>query len=272
MADILTLVFKNYINQSGKPKDINIITPSKCSTLVVGENVINRSLLLLAAVTAASELGLKVSFFTQVQIQSLPGSLQDDMSNLSPENLKKIKFAYPNSLEDLLQDVASLHEPVSGSAAPPSLIVVDGLERFLRVPGLSGALQQAELASAAHIAALLFDTAAFLTASLEERAAELSPCRVIASFQSEGEGHAGGDPSASEPILSVLDRYFQVRCTLDRDLLSAPGARPQDSWHVYLSGAGIKEASLTKGEEDPNLPKEWHMLLQKNGSMEFTPV
>ncbi|XP_029582686.1 ATPase SWSAP1 isoform X2 [Salmo trutta] len=135
MTDILTLVFRTFNQHNGKPKDFKNIAPSKCSTLVVGDCSVNRSLLILAAVTAASELGLKVSFFTQVKIQSLPGSLQESMSNLSPDNLKKIKFSYPRSLEDLLQDVASLHESASGSAAPPSLIIVDGLEGYLRGPG-----------------------------------------------------------------------------------------------------------------------------------------
>ncbi|XP_035603678.1 uncharacterized protein LOC118365514 isoform X2 [Oncorhynchus keta] len=242
MADILTHVFRTFIQHNGKTKDFKIIAPSKCSTLVVGDCSVNRSLLLLAAVTAASELGLKVSFFTQVQIQSLPGSLHESMSNLSPDNLKKITFSYPRSLEDLLQDVASLHESASGSAAPPSLIIVDGLEGYLRGPG-----------------------------TLEERAASLAPCRVIASFQSEWEGHAGGD--SSDPVLSVLDRYFQVRCTLDQDWNSAPAvAGPQDTWHVYLSGAGITEDPIAKDEEDSSLAQEWRLVICPNRSMEFTMV
>ncbi|CDQ81887.1 unnamed protein product [Oncorhynchus mykiss] len=271
MADILTHVFRTFIQHNGKKKDFKIIAPSKCSTLVVGDCSVNRSLLLLAAVTAASELGLKVSFFTQVQIQSLPGSLHESMSNLSPDNLKKITFSYPRSLEDLLQDVASLHESASGSAAPPSLIIVDGLEGYLRGPGVSGGLQQAEQSSAAHISALLYDTAAFLSQTLEERAASLAPCRVIASFQSEWEGHAGGD--SSDPVLSVLDRYFQVRCTLDQDWNSAPAvAEPQDTWHVYLSGAGITEAPIAEDEEDSSLAREWRLVICPNRSMEFTMV
>ena len=94
MADILTHVFRTFIQHNGKKKDFKIIAPSKCSTLVVGDCSVNRSLLLLAAVTAASELGLKVSFFTQVQIQSLPGSLHESMSNLSPDNLKVISYLH----------------------------------------------------------------------------------------------------------------------------------------------------------------------------------
>lgn len=89
--------------------------------------------------------------------------------------LQKIKFSYPRSLEDLLQDVASLHESASGSAAPSSLIIVDGLEGYLRGPGVSGGLQQAEQSSAAHVSALLYKTAAFLTQTLEERAVVWPP-------------------------------------------------------------------------------------------------
>ncbi|XP_019906726.2 ATPase SWSAP1 isoform X2 [Esox lucius] len=186
---------------------------------------------------------------------------------------QKIKFAYPRSLEDLLQDVASLHEAVSGSAtAPTSLIIVDGLECYLRMPGLSSGLQQAQLSSAAHVSALLFDTAAFLTQTLEERAASLAPCRVLASFQPVGEGHAR-DPSAQDPVISVLDRYFQVRCTLDRRWQPSPAAAgPQDMWHVCLCGVGITGAFLAEDEENPGRPQEWTLVIGADGSMEFTPV
>ncbi|KAJ7992676.1 hypothetical protein DPEC_G00281150 [Dallia pectoralis] len=270
MADILTLVFRTFM----KPCQVIDIAPSKCTTLVIGDHSINRSLLLLAAVTAASQLGIKVSFFTHDQIQSLPKSLQDSMSNLGTDNLKKIKFAYPSSLEDLLLDVASLHESFSGSAAPTSLIIVDGLERYLRVPGSTSGLQQAELSSASHISALLFDTAVFLTQILEERATSLAPCRVIASFQPEGEGHVGRGPSAPDPVLSVLDRYFQMRCTLDRHRPSAPAAAvgPQDTWSVYLSGAGVTDTSPAEDVENPGLPRQLQMVIGTSGSMEFTFV
>lgn len=71
-------------------KDLKVTPPSPttCGTLVVGDHSISRSVLLLAAVTAASELGVKVMFFTQTQIQSLPVSLQKCVPSLSPESLK----------------------------------------------------------------------------------------------------------------------------------------------------------------------------------------
>uniref|UniRef100_A0AAZ3PU46 Uncharacterized protein n=1 Tax=Oncorhynchus tshawytscha TaxID=74940 RepID=A0AAZ3PU46_ONCTS len=189
----------------------------------------------------------------------------------------KITFSYPRSLEDLLQDgylrgpgvSGGLQQAEKSAAAPPSLIIVDGLEGYLRGPGVSGGLQLAEQSSAAHISALLYDTAAFLSQALEERAASLAPYRVIASFQSEWEGHAGGD--SSDPVLSVLD--FQVRCSLDQDWNSAPAvAGPQDAWHVYLSGAGITEDPIAKDEEDSSLARERRLVICPNRSMEFTMV
>lgn len=90
MADILTLVFRTFMSQSDLKKDVKVITPSPmtCSTLVVGDHSLSRSVLLLASVTAAAEMGIKVMFFTQTQIQSLPPSLQRCVPNLSPESLK----------------------------------------------------------------------------------------------------------------------------------------------------------------------------------------
>lgn len=63
-------------------------SPTTCgNTLLLGDHSISRSVLLLAAVTAA-ETGMKVVFFTQTKIQSLPVSLQKCFPTLSPESLK----------------------------------------------------------------------------------------------------------------------------------------------------------------------------------------
>ncbi|XP_062310413.1 ATPase SWSAP1 [Osmerus eperlanus] len=266
MADILTLVFKSFITRGSK--QFNVLLPSACSTLVIGDKNISRSLLLFAAVKAASEMGMKVLFLTQTQIKSLPASLQHCMSSLSPDNLKNIKFVYPRTVEELLQEVASLHE----STAPPSLVIVDGLEGYLACPGRSHGGQLGQQSSAAHVSALLYDTAAFLTQTLEKRVSSLDPCRVIVSFQSDWEGHAAGDPSGVDPVLQVLDRYFQVRCTLDQDRGSKPTADGSlDLWRVYLSGSGITNAT-TGGCEDLGVAREWRMNVQPNGSLEFSLV
>lgn len=97
MTDILTLVFRTFMSQTAVTKELQATAPAPptCSTLVLGDHSISRSLLLLAAVTAASEMGIKVMFFTQTQIQSLPVSLQKCFPNLSPESLKvRLKSFY----------------------------------------------------------------------------------------------------------------------------------------------------------------------------------
>ncbi|XP_029293527.1 ATPase SWSAP1 [Cottoperca gobio] len=276
MTDILTLVFRTFMSQTDVRKELTVVPPSpaSCSALLVGHSRISRSVLLLAAVAAASEMGMRVVFFTQTQIQSLPVSLQKCVPSLSPESLKKIKFSYPRTVEELLQQVAGLHEPPNTSPTPPSLIIVDRLEGYL-CGGAGGSLsgfQPGEQSCAAHLSALLCDTAAFLTQLLKQRSPSSAPCRVIASFQSEVDtGQVGREASATDPILAVLDRYFQVRCTLDRDSsYEAAAAGLQDVWHVYLSRTGITEASCTEDCEDgPAVAQEWQLLISPDGLMEF---
>lgn len=86
MVDILDMVFNRFSSQFHTSSHINTSSPEK-GTLVVGDGDINRALLFLAAVTAASELGVKVLFFTQSQIQSLPVTLST-YSGLKPDCLK----------------------------------------------------------------------------------------------------------------------------------------------------------------------------------------
>lgn len=83
------------MSQSDQRKELDVppppplLPPEACSTvLLVGERSTSRSVLLLAAVTAASQMGMRVMFFTQTQIQSLPVTLQKCIPSLSPESLK----------------------------------------------------------------------------------------------------------------------------------------------------------------------------------------
>lgn len=166
--------------------------------------------------------------------------------------------------------MAGLHESTNTSPTPPSLIIVDRLEGFLCGPGggSHGGFHPGEQSCAAHLSALLCDSAAFLTQLLQRRSSTSAPCQLIASFQSEAD--AGGEASAKDPILDVLDRYFQVRCTLDRDRsYEAAAAGLQEVWHVYLSGTGITEAS--KDSED-RPAQEWQLLIFPDGLMEFKVV
>ncbi|KAM9843170.1 ATPase SWSAP1 [Aulostomus maculatus] len=273
MVDILAHTFRAFMpladperSPGGRPPP-----PTTCSSpLVLGEINISRSVLLLAAVTAASEMGMKVVFFAQNQIQSLPPSLQKYLPNLSPQTLKKIKFCYPRTVEELLVQVASLHESSNTSPTPPSLIIVDRLQGFLRTPGGGGQSEfhLGEQSCAAHLSALLFDTAAFLTHVLEQQAPGLGPCRIIASYKSEVDI---GEPSAIDPILSVLERYFEVRCTLDEDRgYGAAASGLQEMWHIYLSGTGITHATSTKDPGDgPGVAQEWQVWIFADGLLEF---
>lgn len=91
MADVLTLVFRTFVSDSGLKKTTTPGPPPSTaggSALLVGDPSTSRSVLLLAAVTAASELGVRVVFFSQTQIQNLPVSLKKRVPSLSPESLK----------------------------------------------------------------------------------------------------------------------------------------------------------------------------------------
>ncbi|XP_037331671.2 ATPase SWSAP1 [Pungitius pungitius] len=284
MTDILTLVFRTFTSQTAGSEELTVppTSPATCSALLVGDAGLSRSVLLLAAVTAASEMGVRVVFFTQTRIQSLPPCLQKRVPSVSPESLKKIQFCYPRTMEELLQQVAGLHEPTNTCPAPPSLIVVDGLEGYLCGPGecgggLSGFHLGEQPVQAAHLSALLCDSAAFLTRALRSRSPSSGPCRVVASFQPPGGdgGRAPGEASsAADPTLQVLDRYFRVRCTLDRaGSYEAAAAGLHEVWNIYLSGTGLAEASCAKDCEDrPAGAQEWKLFIPPDGFMEFKLV
>ncbi|XP_064170894.1 ATPase SWSAP1 [Anguilla rostrata] len=188
---------------------------------------------------------------------------------------------YPKSQVELLQDVASLHESACGSAAPPSLLIVDGLERYLGAgpgagAGPGGSPQGDSWLAAAHISALLVDTAAFLGRKLEERGGAGASCRVLVSFDTERQGHAPSELPAQDPVLSVLDRYFPVRATLDRDRSAAapPGTagEPGAVWQVYFSGVGVTAGHAPGKGKGPNLGLQWRLAICQNGAMEFSLV
>lgn len=259
MADILTFTFGTLMSEPGPKRG----APPSGSTLLVGDRAMGRSVLLLAAVTAASELGSRVVFFTRTRIQSLPAPLHKRLPNRSPDGLKvesaslvkcgsgvkgpgsdsglslvflkRITFCYPGTAQELLQQVARLHE-----TTPPSLIVLDRLEAYLCA---------GERSCAAHLCALLCDTAAFLTRVLERRSSGSAPCRLLASYHPEPR-------PGPDPVLDVLRRYFQMRCTLDRDRgqEAAAAAGLQERWHVELSG------------------EAWHLLVHPGGAMELKMV
>ncbi|XP_060748540.1 ATPase SWSAP1 isoform X1 [Tachysurus vachellii] len=260
MVDILNVVFQRYGSQLHESGEIKVSVQPESSTLVVGDENINKSLLFLTAITAASEFGFRVLFFTQNQIQSLPVTVQDSFASLKPDSLKKIRFVYPKTLEELLEDVASLHELVPETAPLPSLLILDGVERYLCVKDRP---QQNCQSATAHIVALLHDTAAFLETRSEQ--SQQLACRVIVSYQPEWEGR-GNDTFAPDSILSVLERYLQVRCSLCKVINSGEA---QKEWLLYLSGQGLLVDGYANGEKCLGL--HWHVVMKHNGTLEFRP-
>ncbi|XP_072550117.1 ATPase SWSAP1 isoform X2 [Salminus brasiliensis] len=176
----------------------------------------------------------------------------------------KIRFVYPKTLEELLEDVASLHELVSEPGALPSLLIVDGLERYVCGPAAQDKIPQEAQSAAAHLVALLHDTAAFLTQKLGDRDENQGQSRVIVSFQPERIGQDGCDMFALDPLLSVLERYLPMRCTSEK----VRRVEGQDEWLLDLSGPGLQ----VNGDGNIEKRAQWHVVVQPNGALEFCPV
>lgn len=180
-------------------------------------------------------------------------------------------------MEELLQQVASLHESTNTSPAPPSLIIVDGLDSYLCGAGRSGSngFYSGKQSCAAHLSALLWDTAVFHTKLLQQHALSLAPCRLIASFLSEVDNRqADGKAPSTYPVLDILNRYFNVCCTIVQEKsYEAAAAGLQEVWHIYLSGTGIADGSNAKNSEDkPDEAQKWYLLIFHDNLMEFKLV
>ncbi|XP_048847003.1 ATPase SWSAP1 [Brienomyrus brachyistius] len=266
MADILTVVLKQYSRES---KDLKLPPLSDyTSCVVVGEcDNLRKSLLFLTALTAASELGLKVLFLSPAPIESLPGVLQSALARLSPDDLKKIKFKYPRCSAELRCEIAALHEL---AAPPPSLIIVDGMDLYL---GAEDGLL-AKQAQTAHISALLLDTAAFLTQRLEGNGDAAAPCYVITSFRPEQEGRTAGESSAPDPVLAVIDRYFPVRCTFTKGEGTSSSlecaTEIKETLKIYFSGVGLNAASPLIKTHETRFGQQWSLSVAQDGAMEFS--
>ncbi|TRY56063.1 hypothetical protein DNTS_017908 [Danionella cerebrum] len=239
MADFLGVLFRRF---STGTSDSALPPLIEGNTLVVGDANVTRSLLFLAAVTAATDLGIRVLFFTQSPFQSLPVSLRASLPELKLESLKNVQFVYSQCLPELMEDVASLHQLPS----PPSLIIVDSLDQYL----LGTRDGQDDLGPVAHTIALLHDTAAFLSQGQQ------APCRLLVSW------HGEKDVESTDQMLDILDRFLQVRCTLEGQT-GYLGQSEHREWQVYLSFTC--PAPELKGQQ-------WNMLQHPVGTVEFRCV
>lgn len=103
MADILDAVFRRHghpTSASSEDKSVLSHSTTECdgsSVVVIGERGVCSALLFLTAVTAASELGHKVIFYTHTVIQKFPVPVQESMTSLKPDSLKVITPTDPIS-------------------------------------------------------------------------------------------------------------------------------------------------------------------------------
>ncbi|XP_067828940.1 ATPase SWSAP1 [Heptranchias perlo] len=219
MAGTLLQVFRSFSDGDTRA-DVtsNWDSTDLAACLLLGENSCGKtSLLFLAAATAAAQEGRRVLFLAPSPIQALPAPLL----SLDPLSLKRIQFAYPRSAEELLQAVASLHE---SPGCLPSLILLDGLDDYLR---------QDTGRQAALIAALLRDSAAWVTEKLRTSAG----CQVIVTLKTLTQ-----EETAADHGLHIIERYFPVKCVVKEQLYKPDGAQ---SYLISFSGLVINEPEGT---------------------------
>ncbi|OCT90455.1 ATPase SWSAP1 [Xenopus laevis] len=192
MADTLTRVlrellgFKEYPNQENSSTMPAHVTSEVSPVLLLGPPGCGKSgLLFRAGLLAAEEGAGPVIFISRDPLQKLPGGGREARD---PLILKRIRFLYPTSLRDLLQLVSSMH--LSFSA--PSLIVVDGLERYLT--------HTCRSADGALISGLLLDSAAHLK------------CGLLVSAAPPSEGVDGA--------FLAVERYFPAQCHIYAEVTS----------------------------------------------------
>ncbi|XP_073507059.1 ATPase SWSAP1 [Phyllobates terribilis] len=167
-------------------------------------------LMFMAAALAAEEEGA-VLYVCPEPLQSVPRA---GRAARDPLILKQIRFVYPPSRKELLQFFSSLHL----TSLPPSLILVDGLERYLP-PTCS-------LHDGAHISALMLDSVSHFH------------CGLIVSAAPNYEGTDGA--------FLAVERYFPNQCVVYHDLssgkkekvykMSFMSSRPQWNMHVEEDG------------------------------------
>ncbi|XP_004458245.2 ATPase SWSAP1 [Dasypus novemcinctus] len=192
------------------------------------------ALLFAAALEAAGEGRGPVLFLARRPLQSLPRAAT--RVPLDPLRLQKIRFQYPSSTRELLRLLCSAHE---ARAPTPSLLLLDGLEEYLA--------EDLGPHRAAHLAALLLDTAAHFS----HRARPGRGCGVVVALQTPEEGDGG------EVLqLALLQRYFPARCWL-QTAAPGPGQRRR------------LQASLEPGGPGPRT--EWEVAFSPDGEMTVTP-
>ncbi|XP_069803448.1 ATPase SWSAP1 [Dendropsophus ebraccatus] len=172
-------------------------------------------LMFMAAALAAEEEGA-VLYLCPQPLQTVPKA---GRAARDPLILKQIRFVYPPSMTELLQFFSSLHL----TSPPPSLILVDGLERYLS-PTCS-------LHDGAHISALMFDSISHFRCGLLVSAAPIS--------------------DRSDGTFMAVERYFQNQCLVYHDISSGDQGQvfkmsfmsPRPQWNLHIEEDGSVQVS-----------------------------
>ncbi|XP_053825609.1 ATPase SWSAP1 [Vidua macroura] len=183
--------------------------------LVLGPAGSGRTSLLLRAALAGGADGPRALFLAPSAIPRLPGG--PGGPGTDPRALQRLQLRYPRSRLSLCRELLSLS---LSPPAPPSLLLVDGLERYAGpCPGV-----------AARLAALLLELG---------RSPRCPPPQVVAALRLP--------PPGGPPVLGTLLRFFPARCHLSpargdgprhaRVALRCPGTPPR-RWRLRLGDSG----------------------------------
>ncbi|XP_041032878.1 ATPase SWSAP1 [Carcharodon carcharias] len=247
MVEILLQVLNSFSDEESRTdvtKDWDTRDLGAC--LLLGEESCGKtSLLFLAAASAAGREGRRVLFLAPSPVQALPSPLL----SLEPSSLRRIQFAYPRSAEELLEAVASLHE---SPCSLPSLILLDGLDRYLQ-----GACGQDMAQQVALIAALLRDSATWLSEKLR------SSTEIIATLKTLDQ-----EETAVEPGLPIIERYFPVKCMVKEEPCKLEGAQSYLISFAGLTKSEAKGPSTSQSVEDCT----WEMLYEADNVTRIHPV
>ncbi|KAM9243177.1 ATPase SWSAP1 [Dugong dugon] len=215
------------------PAEENLVEAGPPLLLLGGPGSGKTALLFAAALEVAGEGRGPVLFLARKPLQSLP--LRTEAA-LDPLRLQKIRFQYPPSTRELFQLLCSAHE---AQVPAPALLLLDSLEEYLS--------EHQGPHEAAHLAALLLDTAAHFS----HRAGPGRGCGLMVALQAQEEADSGDTLQ-----LALLHRYFPACCWLQRD---APGP-----------GQHCLRACLEPGGLGPRT--EWLVAFQPDGEMMITPL
>ncbi|KAM5172587.1 ATPase SWSAP1 [Mantella aurantiaca] len=234
MSALLLRVFSELGGAPVPAEELGCVSAAGCGpqgapVLLLGPPGSRKSGLLFTAALLGAEEGAVV-FLAREPLQEMP---RGGRAARDPLILKQIRFVYTPCVKDVLRFFSSLHV----SSPPPSLILVDGLERY--VPSSGG------LSDAAHLCALMLDSASQLRCGLVVSAAPHADgldgaftaiekyfpiqCRIHAVTSEESEGRSFNVSFSSPPLQWHLQVEQDGRLRVSRDPDKSPDTDAKDN-------------------------------------------